>query len=131
MPFPLDTIFVDPAAQKLGIRLPISYIVKMQRSNGGDINVAGDDWQLFPIYDDSDKNSIRRTCNDIVRETKLARERACFPSDGVAIASNGGGDLLLFLPNEMGERMSEAIYFWDHQTGESKSVAEAIDVLPN
>lgn len=73
MPFPLDTIFVDRAAQKLGIRLPISYIVEMQRSNGGDINVAGDDWQLFPIYDDSDKNSIRRTCNDIVRETKLAR----------------------------------------------------------
>jgi len=40
MPFPLDTSFVDRAAEKLGIRPPISYIVKMQRSNGGNIEVS-------------------------------------------------------------------------------------------
>ena len=124
MPFPVDSAFIDRAAEKLGIRLPISYIAHMQRGNGGDIEVQDDTWQLFPIYDDSDKNRIRRTCNDIVRETKVARDWVRFPVNGVAIASNGTGDKLIFLPGESVERLSETVYWWDHETGQHTAVAD-------
>ena len=107
MPFPVDSVFIDRAAEKLGIRLPLSYIAHMQRANGGEVDAADDTWQLFPIYDDSDKKRIARTCNDIVRETKVAQEWNGFPPNAVAIASNGTGDKLIFLPNEEYERLRE------------------------
>jgi hypothetical protein len=129
MPFPVDSVYIDRAAQKLGIRLPLSYIAYMQRSNGGDVEAAEDDWQLFPIFDDSDKTRIKRTCNDIVRETNVAREWPDFPSNAVAIASNGTGDKLVFLPNESGERLAETVYSWDHETGELTAVAEEFGEL--
>ena len=124
MPFPLDSVFINRAADKLGIRLPLSYIAHMQRSNGGQVEAANDNWQLFPIFDDSDKNRAKRTCNDIVRETKVARQWSSFPANGVAIASNGGGDLLVFLPNESNERLAEQVNWWDHETGELAVVAD-------
>ena len=124
MPFPVDSVFIDRAAEKLGIRLPLSYIAHMQRSNGGDVDAADDTWQLFPIYDDSDKKRIARTCNDTVRETKVAREWDGFPPNGVAIASNGTGDKLVFVPNDSGERLAEVVYWWDHETGELTAVAD-------
>ena len=124
MPFPVDCVFIDRAAQKLGIRLPLSYIAHMQRSNGGEVDVADDTWQLFPIFDDSHKNRIKRTCNDIVRETKVARDWTGFPPNGNAIASNGTGDKLAFMPNESKERLAEQVYCWDHETSESRVVAE-------
>jgi hypothetical protein len=124
MPFPVDSIFIDRAAQKLGIRLPLGYIAHMQRSNGGEVEATNDRWQLFPIFDDSDKTRIKRTCNDIVRETRIAREWPRFPANGVAIASNGGGDNLIFLPNESSERLDDTVYWWDHETGLHKAIAD-------
>jgi hypothetical protein len=73
MPFPVDRKFIDRAEQKLGILLPPSYITRMERSNGGAVAVsedADDFWELFPIFDDSDKKRLKRTCNDVVRETR-------------------------------------------------------------
>ena len=124
MAFPIDQTFIDRAAQKLGIRFPLSYIAHMQRSNGGDVEVEGDDWQLIPIFDDSDKARLKRTCNDIVRETKLAREWRGFPPSAVAIASNGAGDMLVLLPDPSGEQLAEVVYSWDHETGELKAIAD-------
>ena len=129
MPFPVDSVFVDRAAQKLGIRFPLGYIVRMQRANGGDVEAVNDMWQLFPIFDDSDKTRIKRTCNDVVRETRLARTWPRFPPDAVAIASNGTGDKLVFIPDESGERLSEAVHWWDHETGELTPVADGFSEL--
>jgi hypothetical protein len=124
MPFPVDSVFVERAAQKLGIRLPLRYIAHMQRSNGGEVDAAGENWLLFPIYDDSDRTRINRTCNDVVRKTQLARAWPRFPANGVTIASNGGGDNLIFLPNESNEMLAEVVYWWDHETGQLEAVAD-------
>jgi hypothetical protein len=124
MPFPVDSVFIDRAAEKLGIRLPLSYVARMQRSNGGDVEAADDTWQLYPIFDDSDKTRIKRTCNDIVHETKLAREWPDFPAKAVAIADNGTGDKLVFVPNVAGDRLAEDVYWWDHETGDLTAIAE-------
>jgi len=124
MAFPVDSVFIDRAAEKLGIPLPLSYIAHMQRSNGGEVEAADDTWQLFPIFDDSDKTRIKRTCNDIVRETKLAREWPDFPANAVAIADNGTGDKLVFVPNDSGVRLAEVVYWWEHETGKLTAVAD-------
>ena len=129
MPFPVDSVFIDRAVEKLGIRLPLSYIACMQRSNGGEVEAADDVWQLYPIFDDSDKTRIRRTCNDIVRETKLAREWPDFPPNGVAIADNGSGDKLVFVPNDFADRLAEVVYWWDHETGELTAIADDFGAL--
>ena len=124
MPFPVDNDFIDRAAAKLGIRFPPSFVAHLHRSNGGEIDVADDTWQIFPVFDDSDPRRLKRTSNDIVRETKLAREWPGFPSNGVAIASNGTGDKLVFLPSEPEDRLAGRVYWWDHETGELTAVAD-------
>ena len=59
-----------------------------------------------------------------MRETKQAREWPGFPANGVAIADNGTGDKLVFVPNDAGDRLAEAVYWWDHETGELTAVAD-------
>ena len=97
MPFPVDSKFIEAAEQKLGLTFPSMFRGYMMKSNGGDIETDLDAWQLFPFLDSSDRKRLARTCNDIVRETILARDLPGFPSGAVAIGSNGGGDVCLSL----------------------------------
>ena len=63
--------------------------VRLLQSNGGIVEVEGEEWVLHPIFDDSDQKRLKRTFNDIVRETGSATEWRGFSSDAVAIAANG------------------------------------------
>ena len=79
MPFPLDMRFVREAEAKLGCSLPASYIAQMCRCNGGQVSAglhpfARDTFDLYPILDTTDRKRMARTCNDIIRETKVAKE---------------------------------------------------------
>ncbi len=96
MPFPLDIKFVRRAEAALGIAFPSGFIRRMLADNGGEqfVQLVGDTFQLFPFFDDSDKKRLKRTCNDIVRETGKARECAGFPPNAVAIGADGGGNYL-------------------------------------
>src|SRR5262245_33005667 len=101
MPFPVDIEHVKRAEVKLGIKLPLGYVVTMCKCNGGYVCVGNEnDWHLFPIFDDGDRTRLKRTCNDVCRETRSAKEWPDFPPDAVAIAANGGGDLLVLLPGD-------------------------------
>src|SRR5579872_5726724 len=115
MPFSLDIQFVKRVEAKLGRKLPLDYVVKMCRDNDGGVSAGPDDWCLFPIFDDSDKKRLKRTCNDIIRETASAREWPGFPANALAIGNNGGGDYLVLLPEPAGERFADAVYWWDHE----------------
>jgi SMI1 / KNR4 family (SUKH-1) len=95
--FPLDIGFVKRAEAKLGRKLPLGYVARMCRDNGGVVDASAESWFLYPIFDDSDRTRLKRTCNDIIRETESAREWRDFPPNAVAIANNGGGDQLVFL----------------------------------
>jgi hypothetical protein len=116
MPFPVEVALIHEAERQLGRKLPMDLRVRLHRENGGGIQAAGDVWQLFPVFDRSDRKRITRTANHIVRETRSARERSGFPEDAVAIATNGGGDFLIIQPG------SDEIEFWDHETGETEPV---------
>src|SRR5262249_60497696 len=74
MPFSLDQSFIVAAEEKLGAKLPYSYRHAMMKDNGGAVQADGDYWHLYPIRDNSDRNRLKRSCNDILYETRLMRE---------------------------------------------------------
>ncbi len=98
MPFPVAEQFIVETERKLGVSLPDAFRARMSRSNGGELSTDDDDWQLYPFFDTSDRRRLSRTSNDIVRETTSAREWRGFPPGAIAIAANGSGDHLVFIP---------------------------------
>jgi hypothetical protein len=131
MPFSVDIKHVQRAEETLGRKLSLSYVAQMCRSNGGEIDTDDDNWNLYPILDDSDRQPLKRTCNDIVRETNLARQWQNFPSGALAIGSNGSGDQLVMLADPSSNCFSDTIYWWDHETGELNHVADDFSELSN
>jgi hypothetical protein len=113
MPFPADVPLIREAELQLGRRLPMDLRVRLHRDNGSEVRAAGDSWRLFPVFDPRDCKRMTRTAGHVVRETRSARARAGFPQGAIAIAENGGGDLLIVRDG------SEQAEFWDHETGES------------
>ncbi|WHT39550.1 SMI1/KNR4 family protein [Myroides sp. mNGS23_01] len=72
------------------------------------------------------------TCNHIGLETEQARSWSNFPSNAVAIASNGRGDHLILLPEADNEKqLRETIYVWWHEEGIPNKVADSIEDLVN
>jgi hypothetical protein len=130
MPFPLDSQFIQRAQTKLGRKLPLGYTALMSRDNGGSVEASHDVWQLYPIFDDSDRKRLKRTCNDIVRETTAARQWPDFPEHAVAIGSNGTGDQLVLLAEAGSDRFGDEVFLWDHETGDLYKVADDFLDLP-
>ena len=126
MPFPIAGTEIAKPEAKTGFAFPIRLKSRLPKDNGGEIEVAGDCWQLIPFLDGSDRKRIARTCNDIVRETARMRGWRGFPADAFAVAQNGGGDYLIIRPETDGSsQLGETIYFWDHETGEHEPVADS------
>ena len=130
MPFAVNEKFILQTEQLLGVTFPPDFRLKMMQSNGGEIETDEDVWELYPFFDNSDQVRLKRTCNEIILETKQARKWNNFPSSGVAIARNGCGDQLLFLVDEADStKLGESIYQWQHETGEVFVVAADIQEL--
>jgi len=124
MPFPVDEKYIQQTEQKLGVRFPVSFRERMMQDNGGEVETPQDTWQVYPFMDTSDKKRIKRTCNDITRETASARQWASFPQEAVAIGANGSGDQLVLLPSADPGILQDAVFWWDHETGAVNKVAE-------
>jgi len=124
MPFPTTLDQVRKTEAKLLRKLPQSYVGRMIEENGGIVEAAEDEWSLHPIFDDSDRVRVKRTCNDIIRETHSAQEWTDFPAGALALAANGSGNLLIFLCHEGSDRFQDAVFVWDHETGHIELVAD-------
>lgn len=125
MPFPVDIKCVHEAERKLGVKFPASFVTKMVKLNGGTVSTRIDSFELHPFLDTSDRKKLARTSNDIVRETTYSRSWAGFPADAVAIGANGGGDRLVLVPqSDHPNVLSHQIFWWDHETGEVKLLAD-------
>lgn len=130
MPFPVDIKYIQETEKELGIEFPEKFKQKMIIENGGEIMTEEDDWQIYPFFDKSDNKRISRTCNHIGLETEHAKEWANFPTNAIAIASNGCGDHLVLLPlGSNNKKLSDEIYYWFHETGELTKMADTIDEL--
>src|SRR5687767_769770 len=118
MPFPTSEEFVAESEARLGVRLPDSLRAHLLVENGGEMEVDDEDWTIFPVADTSDRKRIARSASHIVAEAANARAWRGFPPSGVAIASSGGGDFLILLPDEADPtRLAPTVYRWDHETG--------------
>jgi hypothetical protein len=117
MPFPISFATIAETEAALGATFPAAFKLQMSRSNGGVVYVGEETWFLFPFRDSTSHERIRRTASDIRYETKAAIDDALgFPADGVAIAKNGGGDLL-FLRRE-GARLRDEVCLFQLHGGE-------------
>ena len=95
--------------------------------NGGKVIANEDHWQLHPIFDQTDRKRISRTCNHIIRETNSMNNWTGWPSNALAIGHNGTGDTLVFL--QKGAVFSPKVYIWDHETGALLKIAEDFGAL--
>jgi SMI1 / KNR4 family (SUKH-1) len=127
MPFDLDERFIVTAEEKLGAKLPYSYRQAMMKGNGGAVRADGDVWHLYPILDTSDRKRLKRSCNDILYETRFMRGWRGWPENALAIASNGTSDRLVLLKN--GRHYDPTVYVWLHDTDELVTVAEVFSDL--
>lgn len=99
----------------LGVTFPTGFKAAMARRNGGDVKIGGESWWLFPFRDTSDRRLLKKTFEDIVRNTESAR--ACgldFPEDGVAIASDRCTSDLLLL---RGRPLGREVWYWSPDLG--------------
>ena len=125
MPFPVDSTYIRRTEQRLGRGLPLGYVASITKENGGVILLGDEAWFLFTVFDDSVRRRLKRTCNDLIRETASAREWPDFPEQAVAIANNGAGDTLFFLPSPTHpSRFGDTVYLWDHEASEARPVAD-------
>jgi hypothetical protein len=132
MPFPVDRKYIEQMESKLGVTFPSSFYTGMTKLNGGEIDTGQRYWRLFPVFDTSDKKRLKRTSNDIVRETKSAKDWTCFPEDAVAIGCNDSGDYLIMLPEDGNKStIKDVVYAWDHETGNTRIVSPNVEILMN
>jgi hypothetical protein len=125
MAFPTDLEFIETAESALGVLLPPTWRHRLLSSNGGELFAAEEDWTIFPVFDSSDRKKASRSANHIVRENQSAREWHGFPPTAVAIAENGSGDYLVFLPSQSSPGVLEdRVLLWSHETGALSSIAE-------
>ncbi|WP_035612610.1 SMI1/KNR4 family protein [Haloferula sp. BvORR071] len=130
MAFDISEAQVVLTEAELGLRLPPVYRSMMMACNGGtawlkESNDEDDTWQLYPIKDASDRKRLSRSCNHILAETKSAKEWGGFPDDALAIAADGGGDLLVILPDASdASAYGDGIFIFFHELGELKPFAD-------
>lgn len=102
----------------------------MRRSNGGALEIDDEEWVLHPVRDDSDRKRLARSSNDVVTETLAARQWKGFPDSAVAIGMNGSGDVLVLLADGA-KQFGEAVFIWEHETGDTRKIASNLMALPS
>jgi hypothetical protein len=104
---------VAAAEETLGRKLSEQHRQRLIRENGGEIRALREYWTLYPVWDATNRKTMGRTANHIVRENQALRREwpDIWPEGYIAIADNGGGDYLVLLPGDM------VVRSWDHETG--------------
>ncbi|WP_425076891.1 SMI1/KNR4 family protein [Psychroserpens sp. S379A] len=125
MPFPLDEKYIKETESELNVKFPTEFKNRMIKSNGGELVTDEFEFELFPFFDKSDRKRISRTCNHIGLETKNSCNWIGFPENGIAIGSDGFGNLIILTHNGDGI-LTDEIYFWNHEIGETEKIAESI-----
>ena len=134
MAFPIEEKYIAETENELNVKFPEKFKAKMIKENGGEIieKLKSEEEEyihcLFPFFDKSDKKRISRTYNHIGLETKNALEWNNFPKNAIAIGHDGSGNKIVLKHNGDGI-LSDKLYFWDHETGETEQISESINDL--
>jgi hypothetical protein len=72
--FPTTESHIEAAERELGVRLPREFRERLVARNGGELTTtAGDDWQVFPVFDSTNRKTASRSAGHIVLENRSAR----------------------------------------------------------
>lgn len=121
--FPVSEEQIARTEVELGRRFPPVYRAAIMEHNGGMAFTDDDEWQIHPIKDSSDPKRLNRTCNDVILETRSARDWRGFPGEAVAIAGNGSGDVMILLPFDAGS-FGDPVHVFRVESGEVEAVAD-------
>jgi len=124
MGFNLEKKFIIETEKQLNYVFSDSYAKKMTNNNGGELTIENEGWFLFPIFDNSDKKRLKRTFNDIIRETKFFHSQYEGFNEYITFAYNGSGDYLLFNKN-----IKKEIFIFFHESEEIKKIANDFNEL--
>ena len=128
MALPISMAMIGVTEAAMGVEFPAVFKMHMSRLNGGQLTLGDESWLLFPFFDTTNKRTIRRTAEDIKRETATAIDSGLgFPPDGIAIAHNEAGDLL-FLKHD-GRRVGEQVFMFRMHGPEIDLVLETVAEL--
>ena len=78
---PVDERFIVEAEEQLSVTFPESYKCRMMSANGGPIKIKRSHYMLYPIFDKTDRKSIRRTAESIQVESPRSSKLSDFPPD--------------------------------------------------
>lgn len=95
MTFPIEIDQIRAFETAMDVRLPEMYVAGMRRANGGSVTLDGEVWEFHPIRNAVTPELLRRTALDVAYHTRSALERINFPRDGLEIAQDGGGGVLI------------------------------------
>ena len=123
MPFPITIWEISKTEKELKVKFPKSFIEKMIINNWWELlwNYIG--WELIPFKNSESKKTIIRTCNDIIREYKLAMEWEGFSKEYIPFAYDWMGNYLIFKKTENWV-LENNIFFWDHETWLIKKISD-------
>ena len=99
---------IAAAEAQLGRPLPADHRARLIADNGGEVEALGDYWQLFPVWDPTDRRTQGRTTNHIIRENAALLGWPGLPTRFLAIAANSTGDLLGLMPGR------DHVHWFDH-----------------
>ena len=128
MPFPIEEKYIIETESKLNVLFPKKFKSKMIKMNGGHLELGKYEFELYPFFDKSNRKRISRTCNHIELETKNSQKWSGFPKHSIAIGSDDFGNKLI-LKHKGDGFLNEELYFWNHETRNSKKIANSIDNL--
>ena len=103
---PIDFKFIEKFEKDSGFLLPNEYKNSMEKENGGLVLLGEDEWELYPILDNTDAKSKAKTWK-------------AFPENGMVIADNGSGNRLVLFSGD------SSVYCWNHETGELEKIADS------
>ena len=87
MAFPTTESHIEAAERELGVRLPREFRERLLARNGGELTTAGDDWQVFLVFDSTNRKTASRSAGHLVLENRRARGWEGFPPGAVAMAT--------------------------------------------
>ena len=114
---PVEEKYIQKSELHFQGSFPASYRNSMKSENGGTVATEDDYWELFPIFDETNKKSIAKTIYNIVKETEKLKNTPGFPDNAIAIGENGCGDILIIFPDQ------NQVHKWFHESHSFELIA--------
>ena len=116
--------------ERLGVRLGDALRRTLRWDNGFELELRGALWVLHPVFDDSSRQAIARTCDHLARVNQHLRESPLgelVPEAHLAIASSQDGDLLLSPVRD--DALAEEVWLWGLRGGALERVVGDVEEL--